>query len=118
MYSYFIFQFRRGDPGEIKRAWRCHDLLNPVLSWSIVSFCAFSGVHVGLRISAAAMQFIAMGAIVSTGLVHILARKLTTPVFDHHEVPQRDRREVHALWMFFMMPGIGLGLLPMFLPIK
>lgn len=111
---------------EIRRAWRHHHLLDPAVHWSIValyalagavfSFCIFGTVRMGLPISASVMQYVAMSAIVSPGLIHILARKLTTPVFDRHEISQRDRRELHAIWMFFLMPGIGLGILPTLLP--
>jgi len=130
MYPYFLslFFYARRNPGEIDRAWRCHELVRPISRWSIVSlyllagavfsFCTFGGVHVGLRTGNPLVQYVAVGAIVSIGLVHIFARKMTTPVFDRYEVPQRDRREAHAFWMAFMMLGIGLGLLPMLLPVK
>jgi len=84
----------------------------------MLGFFTFGILHLELRIGTPLMQYIAMGAVLSIGLVHILARKMTTPSFDHHEIPQRARNELHAVWMMFIMPGIGIGLLPLLLPMK
>jgi hypothetical protein len=75
-------QYLRRDPGERDRARRCHELVSPTLRLSIVSLYLIAGaafsfftvgiMHVGLHIGISLMQFLALGAAVSIGLVHIL----------------------------------------------
>jgi hypothetical protein len=107
---------------DIARAWHNRRLFSLPIFWGIaalyslsgaaITFASFGAVRLALSSASTTMQAVAITGLVALPCVHLVARKLATPIFNRDGMAQRDRYHFHSLWMGFWVLGLALGLLP------